>query len=157
MLDVERIARDALSQVRRAVTGIRAAGFAAEIASAKLLLESNGVHLDYQLASLALPVETETVLAMVIREAVTNIQRHARAGGANVSLQSADHQVSLRIDDDGRGGAIVPGNGLCGMRERIEALGGKLRVDAMPGQGTRVEVTLPLIDTSALQGLDVPA
>jgi two-component system sensor histidine kinase DesK len=122
-----------------------------------LLLESDGVRFSYELQEVALSAEQETVLALAVREAVTNIQRHARAGGANVSLQSADHQVSLRIDDDGRGGAIVPGNGLCGMRERIEALGGKLRVDAMPGQGTRVEVTLPLIDTSALQGLDVPA
>ena len=63
-----------------------------------------------------------------------------------MSLRSADQARSvLRIDDDGRGGAIVPGNGLCGMRERIESLGGRLRVDATPGQGTRVEVTLPLL------------
>ena len=157
MDDVSGVAREALAQVRRAVSGIRAAGLAAELASARLLLESDGVRFSYELQEVALSAEQETVLALAVREAVTNIQRHARAGGANVSLHSADHQVSLRIDDDGRGGAIVPGNGLSGMRERIEALGGKLRVDAMPGQGTRVEVTLPLIVTSALQGLDVPA
>ena len=50
----------------------------------------------------------------------------------------------LRIVDDGRGGAIVPGNGLNGMRERIEALGGRLRVDSSAGQGTRIEARLPL-------------
>ena len=57
----------------------------------------------------------------------------------------------MRIEDDGRGGDIVPGNGLCGMRERIESLGGRLRVEAQPGRGTRVEVTFPLLAISAEQ------
>ncbi|SDQ83636.1 sensor histidine kinase [Pseudoxanthomonas sp. CF125] len=145
MDDVSDVARDALTQVRRAVSGIRAAGLAAELASARLLLESDGVRFNYEMSEVALSAEQETVLALAVREAVTNIQRHARAAGASVSLRSADQQVSLRIQDDGRGGAIVPGNGLCGMRERIESLGGRLRVDAAPGQGTCVEVTLPLV------------
>ncbi|MET0717636.1 MAG: sensor histidine kinase [Pseudoxanthomonas sp.] len=144
MDDVSDVARDALAQVRRAVSGIRAAGLAAELASARLLLESDGVRFSYEMGEVALTAEQETVLALAVREAVTNIQRHARAIGATVSLRSADQQVSLRIEDDGRGGAIVPGNGLCGMRERIESLGGRLRVDARPGQGTRVEIVLPV-------------
>ena len=151
MEDVSGVAREALAQVRRAVSGIRAAGLAAELASARLLLESDGVRFSYDIGEVALSPEQETVLALAVREAVTNIQRHARAEGASVSLHSADRQVSLRIDDDGRGGAIVPGNGLCGMRERIEALGGKLRVDAMPGQGTRVEIVLPLPAPGAIE------
>ena len=156
MDDVSGVARDALAQVRRAVSGIRAAGLAAELASARLLLESDGVRFSYELEEVALSAEQETVLALAVREAVTNIQRHARAEGASVSLHSAGRQLSLRIEDDGRGGAIVPGNGLCGMRERIEALGGKLRVDAMPGQGTRVEVTLPLLAIGTVQAVEVP-
>ena len=144
MEDVSGVARDALAQVRRAVSGIRAAGLAAELASARLLLESDGVRFSYALDEVALSPEQETVLALAVREAVTNIQRHARADGARVSLHSAGREVSLHIEDDGRGGDIVPGNGLCGMRERIESLGGRLRVDATPGQGTRVEVTLPV-------------
>jgi two-component system sensor histidine kinase DesK len=156
MDDVSDVARDALAQVRRAVSGIRAAGLAAELASARLLLESDGVRFSYEMGEVALSPEQETVLALTVREAVTNIQRHARADGATVSLHSADRLVSLRIEDDGRGGAIVPGNGLCGMRERIESMGGKLRVDAMPGQGTCVEVTLPLLAVGTVQALDVP-
>ena len=156
MDEVNDVARDALAQVRRAVSGIRAAGLAAELASARLLLESDGVRFSYDLEEVALSAEQETVLALAVREAVTNIQRHARADGATVSLCSQDRQVSLRIEDNGRGGAIVPGNGLCGMRERIESLGGKLRVEAMPGQGTRVEVTLPLLAVGMSQALDVP-
>jgi two-component system sensor histidine kinase DesK len=88
MADVERVARAALEQVRRAVTGIRTAGFAAELASAKLLLESNDVRLHYTLADVALPADAGTVLAMTLREAVTNIQRHARATNARVTLQA---------------------------------------------------------------------
>ena len=149
--DVSGVARDALAQVRRAVTGIRAAGLAAELASARLLLESDGIRFSYALDEVALSPEHETVLALAVREAVTNIQRHARAEGASVSLHNIGQQVSLRIEDDGRGGDIVPGNGLCGMRERIESLGGRLRVEAQPGRGTRVEVTFPLLAISAEQ------
>ena len=149
--DVSGVARDALAQVRRAVSGIRAAGLAAELASARLLLESDGVRFSYAMDEVALSPEHETVLALTVREAVTNIQRHARAEGASVSLHNVGQQVSLRIEDDGRGGDIVPGNGLCGMRERIESLGGRLRVEAQPGQGTRVEVTFPLLAISAGQ------
>ena len=151
MDEVSGVAREALAQVRRAVSGIRAAGLAAELASARLLLESDGVRFSYDMGEVSLSVEQETVLALAVREAVTNIQRHARAGGARVSLHSAEQQLSLRIDDDGRGGAIVPGNGLCGMRERIEALGGKLRVEAAAGQGTHIEIMLPLSVPDAVE------
>jgi two-component system sensor histidine kinase DesK len=142
--DVERVARDALTQVRRAVTGIRAAGLAAEMASAKLLLESNGVRLSYDFADVPLPVEIETVLAMTVREAATNIQRHARAISARVTLQVEDARLVLRVEDDGRGGAIVPGNGLSGMRERLAGVGAELRVDSGRGRGTVLIASLPV-------------
>jgi len=144
MADVERVARDALAQVRRAVTGIRAAGFAGELVSAKLLLQSNGVHLECEIADVCLPVEIETALAMSLREAVTNIQRHARASHVRIALEAARQAVTLRIEDDGRGGAIVPGNGLAGMRERLAAIGAQLYIDSQRGQGTKLVVAAPL-------------
>ncbi|MBF6025124.1 sensor histidine kinase [Lysobacter niastensis] len=146
--EVTRVARDALTQVRSAVTGIRAAGLAAELASARLLLETGGVDFRYELAPVVLPPEVETVLAMTLREAVTNIERHARARHAQAQLLSDVDEVVLRVEDDGRGGAISPGNGLCGMRERIEALGGRLRVDSTPGRGTCIHAHLPLRNQS---------
>ncbi|MDQ3511755.1 MAG: sensor histidine kinase [Pseudomonadota bacterium] len=142
--DVARGARDALSQVRRAVSGIRAAGLAAELASARLLLETDGVGFRYEGADLLLTPELETVLALALREAITNIQRHARAGNTQVALSQEGGEAVLSIVDDGRGGALVPGNGLAGMRERIELLGGQLRVESGRARGTRVEVRLPL-------------
>ncbi|HSM99586.1 MAG TPA: sensor histidine kinase [Rudaea sp.] len=156
MLDVEHVARDALAQVRRAVTGIRAAGFAAELASAKLLLESNGVHLDYELADLAIPVEVETALAMTVREAVTNIQRHARATRASIVLAGEGKSLTLRIADNGRGGAIEPGNGLTGMRERLAAVGADLRVESHRGRGTTLTASLPMPEqASATEMMEV--
>jgi two-component system, NarL family, sensor histidine kinase DesK len=142
--EVERVARDALAQVRRAVTGIRAAGFAAELASAKLLLESNGIRLDYDLADIALPADIETALAMTVREAVTNIQRHARATRASVTLSADAGRLLLCVEDDGRGGAIVPGNGLTGMRERLAGVDAELRVESERRRGTKLTASLPL-------------
>jgi two-component system sensor histidine kinase DesK len=144
MLDVENVARGALAQVRRAVTGIRAAGFAAELASARLLLESNGVRLSYELADVELPADVETALAMTVREAITNVQRHAQASTVRVTLCCDAGRVILSIEDDGRGGAIVPGNGLTGMRERLAGIGAELRVGSERRRGTTVTASLPL-------------
>lgn len=142
--EVSRVAREALAQVRRAVTGIRAAGLAAEVASARLLLESDGVTLRHDVQGAALPPDVETVLALCLREAVTNIQRHARASLAEVSLACTPAQAMLTVRDNGVGTAAVPGNGLTGMRERVESRGGRLRLDSTHRQGTCVEITLPL-------------
>ncbi len=143
ILEVTRVARDALTQVRSAVTGIRAAGLAAELASARLLLETDAIAFHYDIAPVSLPRDVEIVLAMTLREAVTNIQRHARARSARVTAALEAGSVVLHIVDDGRGGAITPGNGLSGMRERIESLGGRLRVESGT-RGTCVEARLPL-------------
>ncbi|MEO7063401.1 MAG: sensor histidine kinase [Dokdonella sp.] len=145
IMDVERVARDALGQVRRAVTGIRTAGLAAEFASARLLLESSDVHLDYSGADTLLPPEIETVLALTVREAVTNIQRHAHARHAGVKLAIESGEVRLVIEDDGRAAQpVVPGNGLSGMRERLHMLGGHLAIESQRGQGTRLVAVLPM-------------
>jgi len=144
LTEVGRVAREALVQVRSAVTGIRSTGLAPELASARLLLESDGVAFDYAIAATALPQDVEQVLALALREAVTNIQRHARARSARVELTVDGGEAVLSIRDDGRGGAMAPGNGLWGMRERIEALGGCLRVESTPGRGACVEARVPL-------------
>jgi two-component system sensor histidine kinase DesK len=150
IVDVERVARDALGQVRRAVAGIRAAGLAAELASAHLMLESGGVFFDYEAAEdLALPPDVETVLALTIREGVTNIQRHACAKRVRMALTVRDCEARLVIEDDGRGGVIAPGNGLTGMRERLRALGGDLVIVSEPGRFTRLDARLPVPEPGA--------
>lgn len=149
IVEVSRVARDALAQVRSAVTGIRATGLAAELVSAKLLLDSDGIALVSDIDPRSsdprvLPAKVETALAMTLREAVTNLQRHAQARVARIAIEMVDGEAVLRIVDDGRGGEIAPGNGLDGMRQRIEALGGRLRIDSRKGEGTRIEAHVPL-------------
>lgn len=141
-------ARQALDQVRRAVSGIRAAGLAGELASARLLLETGGVEFGYELGEggdgSALPPGVESVLALTVREAATNIQRHARATAAKVRFAIEDGDAVLLVEDNGRGGAILPGNGLSGMRERVEAARGSLDIGPGMRGGTRIQVRLPL-------------
>ena len=145
--EIETIARKALSEVREAVSGFRASGFATELASARLSLLSAGVSLDARIPALPeLASDIESALALSLREAVTNVVRHAHADRVEVELQAEPRSLALSISDDGRGSTIAPGNGLTGMRERIEHLGGRLQVDSAPGVGTRVRIWLPLIE-----------
>lgn len=154
---VAQISRDALAQVRRAVTGIRAAGLVAELASARVLLDLDGITLEQQLETLPLPPEHETALALVVRKAATNVQRHAQATRVRVNLRAHGEQAVLEITDDGRGGVIVPGNGLDGMRARLHGLGGALEVEALP-RGMRLRASVPLPGSApATSPLPMPA
>ncbi len=142
--EAERVARHALAEVRSAVTGIRATDIAAELASARLLLESSAVQLECTRLPSSLPAEIERSLALVLREAVTNIARHAQATRAQVALTAEGGVVRLRIDDNGRGGIDAHGNGLSGMRERVHGLGGTLRIESPRRQGTHLCIEVPL-------------
>ncbi|WP_448141766.1 sensor histidine kinase [Stenotrophomonas bentonitica] len=141
--EAEAIARQALSEVRSAVTGIRASDLAAELAAARLLLECQHVHLHYSPPP-PMPVEIERGLALVLREAATNIVRHADAHQAWVEFSQDGRTLGLQIRDDGRGDVQADGNGLTGMRERVAALRGTLQVHSARGQGTTVVVQVPL-------------
>lgn len=152
--EAEKVARHALAEVRSAVTGIRATDLAAELASARLLLESSLVHLDYGLPP-ELPADIERGLSLMLREAVTNIARHAEASSAQIELVREHASVRMQISDNGRGGIASDGNGLSGMRERVRALGGTLTIDSPRGQGTRLKVVAPvpilrLVNTSSI-------
>ena len=146
--EVMNIARDALRQVRTAVTGIRSAAFEGEMASARAMLDTAGVMLKYERDGTVLPPEVETTLAMIVREAVTNIQRHSCAGAASIQVLldegGAERAVLLQVSDDGRGGITAPGNGLAGIRERVQSLGGKLEIESPRGGGTVLRVRVPL-------------
>lgn len=141
--EAEAIARQALAEVRSAVTGIRASDLAAELASARLLLECQQVHLAYGTPP-ALPAEIERALSLVLREAVTNIARHARATSAHVRIEREGNGVRMEVRDDGRGGHGAEGNGLAGMRERVVALRGTLQVSTPRAGGTCVSVEVPM-------------
>ena len=142
--DAEKVARHALAEVRSAVSGIRAADLAAELASARLLLESSRVHVDYDQPPADLPQDTERALSLVLREAATNIARHADASSAKVEFRREHASVRMLIIDNGRGGIDGDGNGLRGMRERVRAIGGSLDITSPPREGTRLVVQAPV-------------
>lgn len=144
MEEAESVARHALAEVRSAVTGIRATGLAAELASARLLLNASMVHFDYVSDLSQLPERLEAGLALVLREAVTNIHRHARASFAEARIEVTAGVLTLCVADNGSGGVSDEGNGICGMRERVRALGGTLAFESERGKGTRVRIAVPL-------------
>lgn len=144
VVEAEKVARHALAEVRSAVTGIRAADLAAELASARLLLESSGVRLDYEHPPTDLPADIERGLSLILREAATNIARHAQARSATIRWHREHNSVRMTVSDDGRGGLDHDGNGLSGMRERVRALHGALTIESARGQGTRLNVSAPV-------------
>jgi two-component system sensor histidine kinase DesK len=140
--EVEQISRQALSEVRDAIRGYRTKGLSAELAQAKATLETAGLSVKCEAAKITLPALHETVLSMAVREAVTNVVRHADARTCSLHLERQNGSCCLRIEDDGRGGFQNEGNGLRGMRERVEMLGGTLNRESQAG--TRLTITLPL-------------
>jgi two-component system sensor histidine kinase DesK len=140
--DVEQTARAALAEVRQAIGGYRAGTIQEEFARARSALETAGVSVDCNAEVVMLTPAQETVLALITREAVTNVVRHSQARLCRLRLERKDHSAQLEIQDDGRGGAQIEGNGIRGMRERIEALHGRLERDT--AAGTRLTITLPI-------------
>ncbi len=90
--------------------------------------------------------DVEGAAYFVVCEALTNVVKHAAASAATVELSASNGHLSIVVDDDGTGAhpAAADGHGLTNLRDRVEALGGALRVDARPGAGTRVAVELPV-------------
>lgn len=144
--EIEQVARDALKQVREAVTGMRSAQLAVELVNARLTAVGAGLDFAARVDPLlpSLDAARENALAMGLREALTNVLRHAQAARVTVEISRQGRAVQLEVQDDGRGCAAGPGNGLSGMRERVEALGGRLQLDSSLDAGTRLRLLLPL-------------
>jgi signal transduction histidine kinase len=85
----------------------------------------------------------ERAAYFVVAEALTNTAKHSGARRSWVSLAGDGHALTVLVGDDGRGGADVSGSGIAGLRARVEALDGTLRVESPPGEGTVVEVRIP--------------
>ncbi len=139
--DVERISREALSEVRRAVRGYRA-GLQQEIDGATEMLRAASIELSAKIEPVPLAPGQEAILALALREGVTNVVRHACASRCTIEVRRIDGEIRMIVADDGRGGAQTDGAGISGMRERITAIGGQVVRDG--SHGTRLTVTLPL-------------
>jgi two-component system sensor histidine kinase DesK len=139
--EVEQIARTALAEVREAIQGYRSEGLAAELDRARATLDAAGVTLECASSPPKLLPAQETVLSLIVREAVTNIVRHAHASHCRISLERNGDRAALLVEDDGRGGIGREGSGLRGMRERVESLGGSFQI--LSENGTRLVIDVP--------------
>ncbi|MCX5011897.1 MULTISPECIES: sensor histidine kinase [unclassified Streptomyces] len=147
--DIERVSRQALVDVREAVSGYRRPTLPGELAGARTALAAAGVVADLPAEPVAdLSEEAESALAWSLREAVTNVVRHSGARRCTVAL--ADRQtlggrfMELTVSDDGAGGPAVHGNGLTGLTERLEAVGGALSAGPAGKTGFRLVARVPL-------------
>jgi two-component system sensor histidine kinase DesK len=142
MADVERISRQGLAEVREAITGYRSSGLAAEIEHVRDTLTAAGIDATIEARPVTLAPAQETALSLALREAATNVIRHSAATRCHIRFYAQDGSALMEVQDDGRGGDAPFGNGLSGMRERIQALGGALMRET--DRGTRLMIRLPL-------------
>jgi two-component system sensor histidine kinase DesK len=123
--EIETIGREALNEVRQAVTGYRTLSFGDELVKAKAALGDAGIDTVARVTDEPLPSELDDVFGWVVREAATNVIRHSKAATCVVAL-FRDKRWTLEVRDDGSGGSTTPGNGLRGLRERLAEVGGTL-------------------------------
>jgi signal transduction histidine kinase len=138
-----------LEELRRLAHGLHPrvlveAGLAGALAS---LAEQAPVPVEAVAPAAKLPAEVEAVVYFLCAEALANIAKHASASGVSVSVTTGGGRVRVEVEDDGLGGADpARGTGLRGLVDRVEALGGTLRVESPAGRGTRLTAEIPLGD-----------
>jgi two-component system sensor histidine kinase DesK len=149
--DVERVARQALREVRTAVAGYRQPSVSSELDGAREILEAAGIACTIDHAGGILPAEADAALAWAIREGVTNVIRHSRARQCQIRISRANQTVQAEVHNDGytsqSGDAVHMGSGLIGLTERFRMLGGFVQSGLAPLEGVsgfRLVVRLPL-------------
>jgi two-component system sensor histidine kinase DesK len=141
--DMVALSREALRQVREAVSGYRQPTLATELSAAQLALKAAGLEVDVSLGIGALDRESEAVLGWVIREATTNVIRHSGARHCQISLGETDGQLQVEVLNDGWRVVQRPaGNGLRGLEERLASIGGTLEASPLPDAGFRLHATI---------------
>ena len=114
-------------------------------AALSALTERSGVPVRLSIPPDRLPERLETAIYFVCSEAIANVQKHARASRVDMEARVEGGSIVVVVADDGVGGADPSvGTGLDGLRDRIEALGGRLSIDSPHGHGTRVTAAMPL-------------
>lgn len=145
MADVERVTREALAEVRQAVSGYRP-DLGVEVQNAQRTLTGAGIDATVEGGDVVVDGPVGETLAWVVREAATNVLRHSKAQRCMIRLSRADGQTVLEVSDDGVGCSSPEGagSGLRGIRGRVAEAGGNVEVGSTPGGGLRVRVTVPV-------------
>ena len=140
--ELQSVARAALAEVREAVADYRKPTLSSEILRAPTVLATAGIECDVEGDLPSLTDEQDSALALVLREAVTNVVRHSAARRCRIRLTRLHGAIRLEVQDDGRASeTVTPGNGLAGMAERVQSVGGQ--VAWRGGHGFTLVASLP--------------
>jgi two-component system sensor histidine kinase DesK len=171
--EVEDVARNALGEVRLAVSGYRRPTLDGELAGARLALSAVGIDADVVRPEVSLAPEVEAVLAWTVREGATNVIRHSGAKRCTVRLTAGQTEAVIEVLDDGArasgrgvasaggvpsgdamasGDRMASGNGISGLGERARALGGHVEAGPRPEGGFRLAVVVPVAGSSPASG-----
>nr|WP_241744519.1 histidine kinase [Cellulosimicrobium arenosum] len=128
MLEVRRIAQDALREVRAVVAGYRATDLPAELAGARSVLRSAGIDTTVHGEGTPVGAQAQEALAWAVREAVTNVVRHSDARSCTITLHRDDASSVVEVVNDGVpvGAVAGRGSGLVGLAERLDGAGGRI-------------------------------
>ncbi|MFI1183223.1 sensor histidine kinase [Streptomyces sp. NPDC020799] len=152
MTEVQRLAQDSQREVREVVRGYREADLRTELVGARGVLSAAGIDCRFDDApGRELPPPVQSALAWVVREATTNVLRHADAGRCAVRMRIVDEVAVLVMENDGvrveaPEAGTGSGSGLAGLRERLAALGGTITAERPGTKMFRVTAEVPLID-----------
>ncbi|MER6329726.1 sensor histidine kinase [Streptomyces sp. NPDC001034] len=148
--DIESVGRQALTEIREAVTGYREGSLTTEIDRARSALSAADIEPVFRRSGTPLAPQTEALLGWVVREAVTNVVRHSDANRCEIAVTGTAERVRLTVTDDGTGSPVsrpapgIGGTGLKGLTERLAAAGGSLTAGPAPRGGFTVSAELPL-------------
>jgi two-component system, NarL family, sensor histidine kinase DesK len=149
--EVERVARQALREVREAVAGYRQRTLRGELDGARQILEAAGIECTIEYEAQSLSPGIEMVLAWVVREGVTNVIRHSRAQHCLIRITASDRYVRAEISNDGyprkETSTFEWGSGLSGLAERVANQGGQIEAGMQPtsnGPSFRLKVEMPV-------------
>jgi two-component system sensor histidine kinase DesK len=156
LADVEAVAREALGEVREAVSGYRRPTLNGELEGARVALAAADIRGSVEKADVQFEPDREAVLAWAVREGVTNVIRHSRARNVSVHVTATAGGSRVEVTDDGvgpgaaggggggvGGGVGGGGNGLAGLEQRARDVGGSLEAGALPGGGFRLATWVP--------------
>lgn len=147
LIEILDTSRTALKQLRELVSEMKFISLKGELGHSAKLLRTAGIELNIEEPKklTVLSSVEETMLALCVRETMTNIIKHSRAKQCSIRLESKDHAYGIHISDDGVGLAEQSGgNGIPSIMERMKVVGGSLVIEPSPEGGTAVSLRLPL-------------
>ncbi|MFI8531682.1 sensor histidine kinase [Streptomyces aquilus] len=146
MIEVQRIAQESQREVREVVRGYREADLGVELGGAQGVLAAAGIECTVSGEAAGLPLDVQSALGWVVREATTNVLRHGDAKRCTVAVRRSEDDVVLTVENDGAAGPSGPGgSGLAGLRERLAAVDGTLEAGTVREGVFRLVAQVPMV------------